>query len=510
MRSTFAGFEASKAALFTSQKSLDITGHNLSNITTEGYTRQRADQDSVSIAGNPTRLMPTQVDASAMGTKINGVSQLRDERLDAAFRTEYATTGYYSQTSTMLGDIESILQELDEGTAENGYNLSHYIKEMYNALEEFSHNASSPAQAGIFSNSIMNVTTALNEMSEDLTECAEQYKEELYTNVGRVNTILAGIAEYNYSIRDCIVGGSYSEQYGPNELQDKRNLLLDELAGFGELKVQAESDGTVTVTLNGQTCVEGDVCDRINYQDNSNGTVSLYWKTNGQDATLGIGTLKAVTDILNGRGKNAYSATESTEEGFLYYQDKLDVFAEQLANVLNNTIPATFNEDGTPATYRKLVGELQTNDDGTFTVYPDMLVTADHISVTDAVLENPGYVIYDKESTDNTYILEMIDKLTNQKIAFSTGTETFTGTFAEYVTDYTSTLGSDVAYAETRYQASYTSLSEILDNRDSVSGVSETEETVNMMTFNKAFQAAARMMTVMDDMLDVIINQMAV
>lgn len=510
MRSTFSGFEASKSALFASQKSLDIVGHNLSNISTEGYTRQRADQDSVTIAGSRMRYQPTQVSVSAMGTTISGIAQLRDERLDTAFRSEYAETGYFSQSSAMLTEMESVLQELETGEEGNGYNLNSYIKKMYNALETMSNNASDVTNANVFANAVKNTATALNGMSQALTAAADRFKTELTTNVSEINTMLLGVADFNKSIRECMVGGSYTEQYGPNELQDKRNLLLDELSSYGELRVQPQSDGTVTVTLNGHTCVEGNVADRINTQHNANGTLSLTWKTDSSDAASGMGSLKAATDYINGRGLNALSKTESTAYGFPYYQDKLDAFAAELSNVLNNTIPDTLNADGTVATYRKLVGQYQQDEKGNTHVYTDMRVTAGGIAASDDLMKNSDYVLFDKKSTDNSYVLELISKLSSQKHSFSTGTESFTGTFAEYVTDYTGTLGSDAAYANTRNEAAYTTLTEILENRDSTSGVSETDETVSMLTYNKAFQAAARMMTVMDDLLDVIINQMAV
>ena len=94
--------------------------------------------------------------------------------------------------------------------------------------------------------------------------------------------------------------------------------------------------------------------------------------------------------------------------------------------------------------------------------------------------------------------------------SFESASDKFTGTFQEFVADYTGTLGSDNSYAEGRYKSSLSMINEIQNSRDEISGVSESEETVNMMTYNRAFQAAARMMTVMDGLLDVVINQMAI
>lgn len=510
MRSTFAGFDASKSALFATQKALDIVGNNLSNISTEGYTRQRADQVSVTLAGYQTRYKESQVNAAGMGTEVKGIAQLRDERLDTAFRKEFAQTGYFSQSSSMLGEIEGALQELDVGKDGNGYGLSYHIKSMYTALENLSNNAGSATDANVFASSVSQIATLLNESAKTLTDTANQYKSELQTNVTDVNSMLQEVANLNKSIRNCLVGAGYTEQYGPNELKDHRNLLLDQLSAYGGLTVEDQPDGTVTVSMNGHTCVKGTEHDQVNYQENTNGTVQLNWKSDGEDAASGVGSFKATTDILNGRGLNALSNTESNACGFLFYQDKLDTFAQTLTDVLNNTIPASFDQNGKVTAYRKLVGESLPDDEGKYQVFSDMRVTADNIAVTDALFSDPSYVVYDKESTDNSYVLQLIDKLANQEHNFASGTENFHGTFQQFVADYTGTLGGDVSYAQNRYEASYSIVSETLENRDSVSGVNETEETVSMMMYNKAFQAAARMMTTMDDMLDVIINRMAV
>ncbi len=509
MRPTFLGFEAAKTGVFTSQKALDIVGNNLSNMHTEGYTRQRVDQVSVSVAGYPKRLKQNIVDLAGMGTNINGVAQLRNERLDTAFREEYANTGYYNQQSTMLTDIESILSELDVGDDGNGHGLSFAVKEMYAALEDFSYNASSEADANVFSNAISNVTHTLNKLYTNLEKTSNQYKTDLSISVDDANTMLKDIADLNVSIRRSIVSNSYTEQYGPNELKDQRNLLLDKLSAYGKVEVQDENDGTVTVKLNGHTCVWDKEYDAINYRENTNGTVQLNWKTDGENAAKDAGIFRAATEIINGRGIGATSSTESTVNGFLFYEDKLDAFAQRLTYVLNNTFPDKKDADGNVLSYKKLVGETVATDGG-FEVYPDVLTSAKNISITDELMNDSSYLINEDNSTDNTSLLELINKLTHDDQTFSTSSDKFTGTFQEFIADYMGTLGSDNTYADGRYDASMKMVSEIQDNRDSVSGVSESEEVVNMMTYNRAFQAASRMMTVMDSLLDVIINRMAV
>lgn len=511
MRPTFLGFEAAKTGVFASQKALDIVGHNMSNLHTEGYTRQRVDQAAQYVNTNGARLKPDLVSLAGMGTDIKGVAQLRNERIDNAYRQESANAGYYNRQLDMMSDMESILNELevgDETNDGNGYNLSYAIADMFSALEDFTYNASSEADANVFANSVLNVTQTLNRIYNDITDSAQRYKEEVQIDIDNVNSMLKDVAALNKSIRRAMNAGDYSEEFGPNELLDQRNLLLDKLSEYGVLRVEEQADSTITVEMNGHKCVWDDECDAITFQENKNGTVGLFWKTNGENAAKDTGSFKAAVELLNGRGISASSKTESTVNGYLYYQDKLDTFAVQLAEVLNNTIPDRTDEDGN-VIYKKIVGEAVETKDG-YEVFPDKVPTAAKINITHEMATNSSYLIDKNNSTDNTYLLELINKLTKDKQDFATVSDNFSGTFQEFVADYTGTLGSELSYAEGRYENSIAIVNEILDNRDQVSGVSEGEETTNMLTYNRAYQAAARMMTVMDSLLDVLINRTAV
>ena len=507
-RPTFLGFEAAKTGVFASQKALDIVGNNLTNMNTEGYTRQRVDQTSQSVAGCYQRLKPDIVALAGMGTKINGVAQLRDERADQAYRSENANSGYFNQQADMLTNIETIMQELEVGEEGNGFGLSFAVKSMYTSLQDFAYNATSETDANVFANAVFNVTQTLNRLSNGLEETARQYKDELMVKVDEVNSYLVDIAKLNDNIRRATNTVSYNPQFGPNELKDQRNLLIDKLSEFGKVKAVEEADGTVTVQFNGHKCVWDTECDAVNYQENTNGTVQLNWKTNGEDAAKDVGIFKATRDILNGRGIGVQNSNESTLNGFLYYQDKLDSFAHVFTEVLNSSFPDGTDNKGNPV-YKKLVGASVETEDG-YTVYPDVLTSAKNINITKQLADDSSYLLDDNKSIDNTHLLELINKLTKDTQTFESASDRFEGTFQEFVADYTGTLGSDNSYLTGRYKTSQIMLEEIENNRDEVAGISESEETVNMMTYNRSFQAAARMMTVMDDLLDVIINRTAV
>ncbi len=502
MRPTFLGFEASKTALFSSQKALDITGHNLSNISTEGYTRQRVVQTSNYTDNVNSRYAPIKGVNDGEGVNIEGVNQVRNDRLDVSYRSQNKEVGYHDQKSDMLSNIESILQEFDEGKTGYGYGLSNSIYEVYTALEDFSNNPTSEADANVVATAFSGMAQTFNQIYNKLEEYSLQCKDELQIETDELNESFAKIAALNKSIKTSVIANDYTDEYGPNELLDQRNLLLDKISEYGNVEVKDNIDGTVDVTFNGKKIIQDTQYDRLQMREATDGSVIVHWMSDGSDAATGTGKIKAYTDILNGAGVNAAN-NQSSENGIPYYANKLDCLAAKVAEVFNNIIPDGTDENGNTQ-YVKIFGEK--SDDGN--VYGGMRCSAKNISITKELEKDSTILIENKDSADNSEILKMITSLTEEEFAFDDST--FRGTFSDYINDYVGTLGSDVSYNKGRAEASLNIATEIANSRDEVSGVSESEETVNMMTFNRAFQAASRMMTVMDDLLDVLINRMAV
>jgi flagellar hook-associated protein 1 FlgK len=513
LRPTFMGFEASKTALYAAQKSMDITGHNASNINTEGYTRQRADQVSVHQGSYVSRFSINMTIYAGMGTNIEGVQQLRNKQLDSAFRNEYCSTGYYDKKSTMLSSIEDIMNEIDDGKDGNGYNLKYALQEVHKALQDFSSNANSPAQSNVLATAFDNLSRTLNQKYKSLDELQDTYIFEMRDKVEAMNQDFAKIADLNKRIENSILTNSYTEQYGPNELMDERNLILDNLSRMGEIKVTYKENGRVDITMNGHQVVEGGNYDKLIYEVVQNKStesraVTLDWKSTGDDAFTGKGEIMAMEEVINGRGPKPLNSNENTIKGILYYRDKLDALAQSLTDTFNNIIPQLdenkniVKDANGDTVYRQIYGA--STGDGY--VDPNGKITAKNISISNPLSANSSYLIFDEDSMDNSYILKMIDELSTKQHPIGTYGDNWQGTFEEFINEYSVSLGDDLSYSDSQLSASMMVAQEILDSRDSVSGVSETEETTNMLIFNRAFQSASRMMTTFDSMLDYIVN----
>lgn len=500
MRPTFLGFETQRKAIITSQKGLDITGHNLSNATTAGYTRQRIDQVSIAPNSYRSRYAYNRTEFAGQGVNISGVAQVRDPFLDKRFRDQYGEAEYYNQSSTILSDIQSILNETQDKGLEGELNT------LIGKLNKWSENAYSETDASLVREEFKALTQMLREMDTKLNRLTEQYQDDLQIAVDDVNTLFEKLAGLNEAIvEDLGVTSSVDgEYYGPNELLDERNMLLDELSRYGDLEVTNHSDGAVTVKMNGKTVVEGKKHTTMNLlADRENGTVKVTWADTGEDINMTKGYLKASIDVLNGRGVNIKNSGETSTNGMLYYKDKLNAFAKTLAKEMNAILPQTDDPNQT----RLLLGARVMGPDGKYVTTNDVEVTAGNIFVSDEWMNDATFAIPEDASKANDLILKMKETLVSGSVQFGEEGQKFEGTFHDFVRDFVGTLGSDVNFNNTRLDATGTLVDEINNQRDSVSGVSEVEETTNMLMYSKSFQAASRMLTTMDEALDVLINK---
>lgn len=516
LRPTFMGFETAQRAIRSSQKGIDIAGNNSANWNTPGYTRQRMDQVSVSAAGYRSRYASSRVPLAGQGTDVVGIGQIRDTFLDKRYRDEAGGSAYYDQKVSMLTEIEDAISEYDP---DNG--MMGAFGAIDKALGKFMEDTASETNANNVASSFKSLTLLFRQFDQSLSLAAEGQKYNLKLDVADVNSIFSRLADLNG-----IISGDLSEsgsprnpKYGPNELLDERNLLLDQLSQYGDIDVADKMDGSVTVKMNGHTVVEGKKHEEINFfRYDSNGTVALRWQSSGADVSLTKGTLKASLEIINGRGRNVTDSTESVEKGVPYYRDKINTMASTLAGIMNNMFPERVDEEGNAIPepdgtirYRTFLGAKVLDEaTGRYVTTTDVQITAANISISDEWSRDSSYIILKEQSTGtNSYVGKLKTELLTGRHAFSTNGETFTGTFSKYIEDYAlASLGEDVTFNEGRRQSHAAVTNQMMDARDSVSAVDTDEETTAILMFNKTFQAAARLMNTLDEQLDTIINKM--
>ena len=232
---TFGSFTQARLAIYASQTGLTVTGNKIANINTEGYTRQKLEQSSF-YAGGSDRYYATNDMKVGRGVLCTGVSQIRDPYLDIRFRTENASVGVMDAKLAGLEDIQRILDEVGDG--EDGFGvLGAQLNGLYHQLQQLS-DQTGHAEYDIQVRSSANAVVKLfNSYASQLKKVEENAVQDLNQDVKTVNTLLNNIRDLNSSIRKAQIHGDNAL-----ELQDQRNMLIDQLSGYIKIDVVMEKE----------------------------------------------------------------------------------------------------------------------------------------------------------------------------------------------------------------------------------------------------------------------------
>ncbi|OFV70008.1 flagellar hook-associated protein FlgK [Acetobacterium wieringae] len=534
MTATFVSYNIASRAMDTSQASINIVGNNISNVNTEGYTRQRVDIVSVTTSGKVEKYA-TPVVSTGLGSKATGTTQLRDPYIDARYRNQNSENNRYK---TMVKGLSNLEDVFDEASAEALQGeLSSYI----NDLQSLSQTPTSSDIAQVVRSAAEKVTQMLNMYANQLDEIRTEQTENLEVTVkSEFNTYVKNIAALNEQIqREEIYGNT------PNELYDQRNLLIDKLSEVSNVKVSMSPADRISENLSiphYRITIENPsggepilIVDNDKYAE-----MSLDATTDPLDVKLLItdtvgnlrddanslvtdGKLEGYLSIINGKGSFA-SAMENDAKGIYYYNEKIDIFAKQFADTMNKLNSEIYESDGSGGyvlnDYSTDPKNLFTDSSGTSTAN----LTARNIQVSTAWLSNPSYINttrnpaidptptgYEATPAGSDNVLRMIENMSS-KIDFkdSDGNTILSGTFNEYMTSVVSEVGTDVELYTNFSKTATNVFQTISDARDSVSGVSLNEEGINLSAFQKIYGAAVRYFNVLDENLDTIINRMGV
>lgn len=314
LRPTFMGFETMRNAINAAQKALDITGGNIGNVNTQGYSRQRLDLFAKNTPSGSLRYN-TAVGLAGQGVGVSGVAQMRDPFLDKAYRNLTSDAASSGTNVSILSEIQDILDQFTT----DGFNTS--FEALRNALSSYSSNNADRGEiANITLQNANQMVQALRSYNSKLQTTKAEAKSEMNTAVDRVTAIFKALGTLNGQIVNGYLasgdiirdGDDYhaNTKYGPNELKDERNILLDELASYGNIKVDDNKNGSVTVYFAGQEVVNDQKVKSIEMIEHSTGAISYNIVGTGGTRTpikataesLSGGALRGYLDVYNGAG----------------------------------------------------------------------------------------------------------------------------------------------------------------------------------------------------------------
>lgn len=222
---TFGEFTVARLGMIASQMALNVTGQNISNINTPGYTRQQLDQ--YSFITNGAGLYHSNSSANVgSGVMLAGVSQLRDPYLDIRFRKEMASVGSTDATLNVLDQLQSVINNVDkEGIVTQ-------LQDLFGRISELGSHVGEQEFETLMRESAQDLCTLLNSSASKLQQVYDNIKQQYDENIQDANNVLKKIQELNEQIRIADINGDSAL-----ELRDQRNTLIDTLSEYMKIDV---------------------------------------------------------------------------------------------------------------------------------------------------------------------------------------------------------------------------------------------------------------------------------
>ncbi|MCM1167753.1 MAG: flagellar hook-associated protein FlgK, partial [Ruminococcus sp.] len=525
-----------KRTLMLAQKNQDITGNNISNINTPGYTRQRVDMYSMYVSGLGEPKWSSRSNMLSMqgqGANAYGVSQIRDIFIDKRYRENVAVEAETTTKTQILTDIEDVLDNFETD------GLLHFTQQFFNALQDYSTEKPDSADAAkVVVSTATNLCQLLHAYDMELKEIESTYVGELSDTVDYINKIVDEMNMLNDKIAKEKI--HYPEEYGPNELYDQMNLYIDELATYGNIEAWQNDNGTYSVKMANVNIVDGEnfKTSHLLMKDYDIYGRAVVFFESGTNMNLTSGALKGYLDMINGNGVYA-TGGQNSSHGIAYFKTAVDEFARTVANVFNTAnggeedasrIMFSPGEEGALITAGNIRVSDAWQDDPTMIGKTRILDphTGEYKYGFDEMkdeLRDPDKVYEEKDGKDdddakedadklntsdlvnlqNTNVLYLISQFNNKAIDFG-NCHDFSGSVYEYISFISDRLGETINYETSRYEAATITVDGLLDARDDVSAVQMDEEGINMLNYQKWYNASSRMVTALDDLLDKLIN----
>lgn len=234
--STFGAFTMAKLGIYASQKAMQVTGNNITNVNTKGYTRQQLDLQSLYVGGADRYSSKWDMKVGS-GVISTGVSQIRSPYLDIRYRVEQSNVGMIEKKLEGLNELSRIFDEVGDGTDDEGV-MEAALQGLIEQLEYYSSEGAGKEEFDtIVKGMSKELVSIFNDYARRLEKEYDTKVSEFKQDVTKVNTILDGIRKLNNSIRKAEIHGSNAL-----ELKDERNLLIDELSKYVRIDVIYEEE----------------------------------------------------------------------------------------------------------------------------------------------------------------------------------------------------------------------------------------------------------------------------
>jgi flagellar hook-associated protein 1 len=460
MPSPFHGIETASRALRAFQRSLDVTGHNIANVNTKGFSRQSADLSPT----DASFYLNGRLLALGSGVQVSQISRARDLFLEARRQASMADYGRMATLADGLKQVEGAFMEPGDG------GISDALGKFFNSWSALASNpADTAAKLGV-QLAGHTLTQRVRSTYLELNNLKMAQGQAIDLTLGNIDRLAGEVARLNHEIRSRQAQGS-----SPNDLLDMRDQAIRDLSELVDIKVQPMTDGTMTIYMNQHTLVDSAGARPI----------PKTWDA----ATLTLSDGASTFNVRSGKLAGLLNSVGNIES----YQAQLDSLANTLRTQVNALHAQGTNSLG--ATGLNFFNDVLPPDPqtGAIDFALDPLVASDPLSIASGISGAPG-------DGDLALQLSRMRDVTHAALGGKS--------FHRFFGDVMAGLARDSAH----YSATLSTSAAILDQVDqqiqSVSGVSLDDEMANLMRFQRSFQAAARALTLFDQVTEDLINML--
>ncbi|WP_368654410.1 flagellar hook-associated protein FlgK [Ornithinibacillus sp. 4-3] len=508
--STFHGLEMAKQALYAQQSALYTTGHNISNANTEGYTRQRVNFQTNTPFPSPGRNQPSIPGQVGTGVKTGSIQRIRDKFLDFQYRAEQSRAGYWDTKSQALSRMEALLNEPSDS------GLSKTMNDFWDSLQDLALHPDSAGTRSVVAQRGIAVSQTFNHLSESLHAIRNDLRNQIDHTAEDANSLLRQIHSLNEQIKKVEPHG-----YLTNDLYDERDRLVDELSQMMNIRVSYEkssesaldiADGLITIELvdsKGASLAGGPVYLMEGTKEYPEGhfddVITIEYEPDNQnpDAVSAIkikdfdqlddlafmDTIGSLRGLIESYGYMDNGEVQGEYPGMI---EQLDQMAFEFINEFNRVHRLGYDLEGEPG-------------EDFFENLTDVKDAAKNIAVRQEIVDNNKLIAASDEEDvqGNGRNALALAAVFDGKLTGLDG-KSPRGFFEAIIGD----LGVRAGEANRMKTNTEILRSQIDESRMSVSAVSIDEELVNLLKFQHAYNAAARSLTAIDEILEKIINGM--
>ncbi len=453
-------------ALLAQQMAIEVTGHNIANVNTPGYSRQRVNMET----NEP-------VSSFGTGVKATEIQRIYDQFLGDQINNESQNLGRWEAQKGALERVEMVFDE------SSGYGLNQAMSEFWNAWQDLANNPSGHTERVTLLAKSETLATTFNMTYSDLKQIQNDMDAGIKGTIKKINLAAEQIVNLNQKIPQAELNNQSANDY-----RDERDLLLKDLSSMIDISSFEDDEGKVTVLVgNGKPLVENVNSWSLSTETNGSDLQDIVWND-------GNGNSVNITDnISGGKLKGWLEVRDVTVPDYL---NRLDALAGSIIKEAND-----FHEDGfglNDSTGNEFFTGTSASD---IAVHQDIIDDVNNIAAAGSLAGVPG------DNSNAITIANLQNGLDHDDIVVDATTYIIDGeTFDDFYNSLVSDVGSSVQKATINFDHQ-SAMADQLDNyRESVSGVSLDEEMVNLVKFQHAYEAAAKLISTVDEMLETVIS----